>query len=102
MSLSEPRGAGELADLVKRLADAADSATAGDVEALPEDALLRLVSTAVRLYATANAAASADIAPLEAEVSTTDAVVMACALLKARDLNPFDLALWFSRPRTAA
>jgi hypothetical protein len=102
MSLSEPRCTGELAELVKRLADAANHAHSEDASALPEDVLRGLVSAAVRLYATANAAASDDIAPLEPEISTTDAVVMACALLKARDLNPFDLALWFSRPRTAA
>jgi hypothetical protein len=102
MSLSEPHSAGELAELAEQLADAADQAHGEDVAALPEDALRRLVSTAAQLYATANAAAAEDIAPLEPGVSTTDAVVMACALLKARDLNPFDLALWFSRPRTAA
>lgn len=102
MSLSEPRGTGELAGLIRRLADVADHARGEDLAALPEDTLRGLVSTTVRLYANANEAASADIAPLEPEISTTAAVVMACALLKARDLNPFDLALWFSRSRTTA
>jgi hypothetical protein len=101
MSPSEPHRTGELADLARRLTDVAEHARGEDVAALPEDALRGLVSTAVRLYANADEAASAAIAPLEPEVSTTDAVVMACALLKARDLNPFDLALWFSRSRIA-
>jgi len=30
-------------------------------------------------------------------VSTTEAMVVACALLRAHHLNPFDLALWFQR-----
>lgn len=61
----------------------------------------RALSAAVRLYAAAAEAAGEDIDPLEEPASSTDAVVVACALLKARDLNPFDLALWFGRSRTA-
>lgn len=63
--------------------------------------LSRLVSSAVRLYAAANEGAEHAVPPTDGDVSTTDAVVMACALLKAHDLNPFDLALWFSRSRVA-
>jgi hypothetical protein len=101
MSPSELGSAAELADLARQLTDAADRARDEDIMAVPQDVLRGLVSTAVRLYARAGEAVSADIEPLEPEISATDAVVMACALLRARDLNPFDLALWFSRPRAA-
>ena len=33
-----------------------------------------------------------------ARVSTTEGVVAACALIRAIDLNMFDVALWFNRP----
>jgi hypothetical protein len=101
MSPSEVTAAGELAGLAQRLAEAVSQAGAGDLAAVPEDVLRRLVSGTVRLYAARCEAASADIEPLDRDISTTEAVVMASALLKARDLNPFDLALWFSRTRAA-
>jgi hypothetical protein len=44
------------------------------------------------------AAPGADVlAVIDGTVSTTEAMIMACALLRAQHLNPFDLALWFSR-----
>jgi hypothetical protein len=86
-------------ELARSLSELSRSATASGTVDLPVDDLRLAVSAVVELYALANEAAPADIPPLEPGVSTTDAVVMACALLKARDLNPFDLALWFSRTR---
>jgi hypothetical protein len=59
------------------------------------DDLRVLVSSATRLYAACCQNAGHEIA-LDSTVSTTDAVILACALLRACGLNPFDLALWFS------
>lgn len=73
----------------------------GQAAQVPPEQLRTLVSTAVRLYAAATEGAEQDVPPIDGEVSTTDVVVMACALLKAENLNPFDLALWFSRSRVA-
>ena len=73
----------------------------GRVAELPAEDLRRLVSSVVRLYAVANEGASEASSPLEDNVGTTEAVVLATALLKSQDLNPFDLALWFSRSRVA-
>ena len=56
-----------------------------------------LVSSAARVYGATAEALGEDFNPLTPEVSTTEAVMLATALLKARDLNPFDLAVWFSR-----
>lgn len=65
----------------------------------PED-VTHLVSGAVKLYAAIaeEAEPGAEIAPvIDKTVSTTEAMVVACALLRAQRLNPFDLALWFQR-----
>jgi hypothetical protein len=94
-----------LADQLERLTalatapDAAPSTEPGAV--IPDEQLRRLLSAAIRLYAAVSERAAEDIVPINADVSTTDAVVLACALLKAHELNPFDLALWFSRTRVA-
>jgi hypothetical protein len=77
---------------------------AGEVADLPGEQLTNLMSGAVRLYAarvedTEPGGATAPI--IDATVSTTDAVVVATALLRAHHLNPFDLALWFSRTASA-
>jgi hypothetical protein len=109
MSPSEPSPAepgvdpAQLASQLERLAartGAVLTEPGAGVEVTEQD-LRRLVSAGIRLYAAVSEQAAADIVPIDAEVSTTDAVVLACALLKARELNPFDLALWFSRTRTA-
>lgn len=71
-------------------------------ETVSPDRLRALLSATVQLYAAFCEHTGTDLDPLESEVPATDAVVLACALLKARDLNPFDLALWFSRSRSGA
>lgn len=73
---------------------------AGELAQVPPEDVTRLVSGAVRLYAATieEAEPGADTAPvIDGTVSTTEAMVVACALLRAHHLNPFDLALWFQR-----
>jgi hypothetical protein len=55
------------------------------------------VTVATRLYAEACEAAGRELPPLDPGVSTTEALTLACALLRSQDLTPFDMALWFSR-----
>lgn len=55
----------------------------------------RLVAIAARCWA--EAAESGAAAPDHADLTPTEAVMLASACLQAHDLNPFDLALWFSR-----
>ncbi|MBE9375818.1 hypothetical protein IQ251_15310 [Saccharopolyspora sp. HNM0983] len=91
-----------LPELSRGLVGEIDRALArGGVSELPADELQRLVGAVVRLYAAANEGAEREVPPVDERVATTDAVVLASALLKAQDLNPFDLALWFSRGRAA-
>ncbi len=87
---------------IPALAEQVDQLIAeGRAHEVPAEQLQALVTAATRLYAAANEGAAQASDPLRDNASTTDAVVLTCALLKARDLNPFDLALWFSRSRVA-
>ena len=62
-----------------------------------EEALTEQVTEATLAYARAVEEAGRELPPLTPDVSTTDAMTLACALLRSQNLNPFDLALWFSR-----
>ena len=64
---------------------------------LSPDDVRAIVSAATRLYANASEQAGHELPPLTPDVSTTDAVTLACALIRSHDLTPFDLAMWFGR-----
>ncbi len=96
MSTSEK--AARLSALVAQLSETIDETVkAGEVADVPRPDVAALVSGAVKLYATSAEEAESDVPVIDATVSTTEAMVVACALLRAHHLNPFDLALWFSR-----
>jgi hypothetical protein len=60
-------------------------------------ALDQLLTPLVKLYAAVTEATGKELPPVTQEVTATEVVVLACALLRAQKLNPFDLAIWFSR-----
>ena len=64
---------------------------------LSEDEVCAVVSAATRLYAAASSRAGAELTPVTTSVSTTDALTLACALVRSQDLTPFEMAIWFSR-----
>ncbi len=64
---------------------------------LSPDGVCAVVSAATRLYANASARAGVELPPLAPDGSTTDAVTLACALVRSQDLTPFEMAVWFSR-----
>jgi hypothetical protein len=111
MSLSDPRSAGEafrhhptgssqsgstFTLAVATTFDAAEQLLKQGGE-IPEDAVRRLLSVAVRLYAALAEETGLEPLPTEPSVSATDAVVTAVALLRAQNLNAFETALWFAR-----
>jgi hypothetical protein len=70
----------------------------GEPDTIPDARLQQVLAAAVKLYA-AKAERRGDIAPFrEGVVTTTESVVTACALIRAADLNLFDVAMWFNRP----
>jgi hypothetical protein len=91
--------AARIAGLVDALTTEVDAALGdGAIAALVRhhpDAARRLVAVAARGWAVA--AEEDATAPDGTDVTPTEAVVLATTALKAHDLNPFDLALWFSR-----
>jgi hypothetical protein len=68
-----------------------------DSGALSADDVRAIVSAVTRLYTSASTRAGAELPPLEADVSATDALTLACALVRSQDLTPFEMAVWFSR-----
>jgi hypothetical protein len=64
---------------------------------LSPESVRAVVTAATRLYAQASDRAGEPLAPLAPEVSATEALTLACALLRSQDLTPFDMAVWFSR-----
>ena len=69
---------------------------AGNGDVSP-DAVRALVTAATRLYARECERTGAPLPPLAPEVSATEALTLACALLRSQDLTPFDMAVWFSK-----
>jgi hypothetical protein len=81
MSPSDVAGdAAAAVTLLERLGETAD---------LSPDDVSALVSASTR--------AGRELPPLTQGVSTTEALTLACALLRSQDLTPFDMAMWFSR-----
>jgi len=77
------------------LADAA--LTRGDPDAISDQTLHAVLAAAVRIYA-AKVERRGDVQPFpEDAVTATEAIVAACGIVRAADLNPFDLAMWFHR-----
>jgi len=64
---------------------------------LTPDDIRAVLTAATRWYASAVETSGQEFRPVDATISATEAVTLACALLRSQDLTPFDLALWFSR-----
>ena len=69
--------------------------------ALSPEHVRAVVSAATRLYAEASVRAGRELPPADEALSTTDALTLACALVRSQDLTPFEMAVWFSRGQRA-
>jgi hypothetical protein len=78
------------------LADAA--LKSGDPDAISDETLQAVLTAAVRIYA-AKVERHGDVKPFADGdgVTATEAIVAACGIIRAADLNPFDMAMWFHR-----
>jgi hypothetical protein len=72
----------------------------GKPEAIPDERLQRVFSAAVRLYAAKSEDRTQELAPFgDRPVNATEAVTAICAIMRAADLNFFDLQMWYRRGR---
>jgi hypothetical protein len=97
-SSAAAHGAG-LADLAAAFCDAAERAlAAGDGAALSGEELRRLLTVAMKLYALRAEAEDRAPAPIAADrLTPTEVVLIVTEMLRASNLNLFDLAMWYRR-----
>jgi hypothetical protein len=99
-SAADPSGLDAVAARVLALAESA--LDAGRAAEVPDVAVQRLFAAALRLHARKTEEEQRHFPPVAAEaVMTTDIAVAVTELLRAADLNLFDLSMWASRPRHA-
>jgi len=71
----------------------------GEPDAISDKALQQVLTAAVKVYAAKVERRGHDVAPFaQGAVTATETVVTACGLIRAADLNMFDVAIWFHRP----
>jgi hypothetical protein len=71
----------------------------GELDAIADDALRCVLTAAVKAYAAKAEAGAGELAPFDPnQVTATETAVIACAMIRAADLNLFDIAMWYGRP----
>jgi hypothetical protein len=71
----------------------------GEPDAISDKTLQQVLTAAVKVYAAKVERRGHDVAPFaQGTVTATETVVTACGLIRAADLNMFDVAIWFHRP----
>ena len=94
--------AANLAAAARTAHDLAVAALAGDrTAAISDETLQHLLTAGIRLFAAKTEHERRYFSPLTSStaVTPTDAAVLVTELLRAVDLNLFDLSMWASRPR---
>jgi hypothetical protein len=80
-------------------AAARDALKRGEPDAISDKALQEVLTAAVKVYAAKVERRGHDVTPFaRGTVTATETVVTACGLIRAADLNMFDVAIWFHRP----
>ncbi len=81
-------------------AAAKDAIASGSVAAISDESIQKLMTVAAKLYCAKLNEDMGYFGPfLESEdVTATEAVVAIAEIMRAADLNTFDLAMWMSRP----
>jgi hypothetical protein len=75
-----------------------DALESGKPEAVPDDSLQRVLTAAVRLYAAKSEDRAQELPPFgDKPVNATEAVTAICAIMRAADINFFDLQMWYRR-----
>jgi hypothetical protein len=80
-------------------AAARDALKRGEPDAISDETLQQVLSAAVKVYAAKVERRGYDVVPFpQHAVTATETVVTACGMIRAADLNIFDVAIWFHRP----
>jgi hypothetical protein len=75
-----------------------DALKDGKPDAVADATLQRVLSAAVRLYAAKSEDRPRELPPFgDQAVNATEAVTAICAIMRAADLNFFDLQMWYRR-----
>ena len=71
----------------------------GEPDAISDRTLQQVLTAAVKVYAAKVERRGHDVVPFpQHAVTATETVVTACGMIRAADLNMFDVAIWFHRP----
>jgi hypothetical protein len=69
----------------------------GEPDAISDQTLHAVLAAAVRVYS-AKVERRGAVKPFaDGAVTATEAIIAACAMVRAVDLSPFDVAMWFHR-----
>jgi len=97
--MSMTSAAGETTDCGSAFCAQVDGAlSSGKPEAVSDESLQRVLSAALRLYAAKAEDRVQELSPFgDRPVNATEAVTAICAIMRAADLNFFDLQMWYRR-----
>ena len=77
---------------------AMNAVRSGTPDAVSDEALRQVITATIKLYAAKAEAAQAEVVPFAPEdVTPTEVVTLACAVIRGAGLNLFDVAMWFGR-----
>ena len=72
----------------------------GSPDAISDRELQQVLTAAAKIYAAKVERRGHDLTPFAPDtVTATETVVTACGMIRAADLNMFDVAIWFHRPQ---
>ncbi len=78
---------------------ARDALKRGEPDAISDQTLQQVLGAAAKIYAAKVERRGHEVAPFAPNtVTATETVVTACGMIRAADLNMFDVAMWFHRP----
>jgi hypothetical protein len=81
-------------------AQAREALKRGTPDAISDRALAEVLTAAAKIYAAKVERRGHDVAPFTpGAITATETVVTACGMIRAADLNLFDVAIWFHRPQ---
>jgi len=91
----------DFSTLATRVTAATEAALAADPRAVPDAAVQALLAAGLRLYAWKVEMEQRHFLPIATReaITPTDAAVTVTELLRAVNLNLFDLSMWAGRPR---